>query len=123
MNLGPIEDAKRNVVRSRAQFDSTLGALQLRLKPANLAGEAWDGVKEKSSDIAEGALETVKKRPAAVSLALGAVALFLARGPLTRAASRLISGEEEQDDDRIVTTVKADGQDYRVSAPLVDASA
>jgi len=123
MNLGPIEDAKRNVVRSRAQLDSTLGALQLRLKPANLAGEAWDGVKEKSSEFAEGALETVKKRPAAVSLALGAVALFLARGPLTRAASRLISGEEEQDDDRIVTTVKADGQDYRVSAPLVDASA
>ena len=123
MNLAPIETAKREAVRARAQLDSTLGALQLRLKPVNLAGEAWDGVKEKSSDIAEGALETVKKRPGAVSLALGAVALFLARGPLTRAASRLISGEEEQDDGRIVTTVKTDSQDYRVSAPIVDAPA
>ena len=54
--------------------------VQQRLQPGNLAGEAWDGVKDKSADLADGALQAVKKRPAAVSLALGAFALFLARG-------------------------------------------
>lgn len=92
MSLADVEQAKRNAVMARARLDSHIVALQLRLRPANLAGEAWDGVKGKSADLADGALEAVKKRPAAVSAALGALALFLAREPLKRAAVRLISG-------------------------------
>ena len=38
------------------RFDGTLAAVQQRLKPGNLAGEAWDGVKDKSADLADGAL-------------------------------------------------------------------
>lgn len=92
MSLADVEQAKRNAVMARARLDSHIAALQLRLRPANLAGEAWDGVKGKSADLADGAMEAVKKRPAAVSAALGALALFLAREPLKRAAVRLISG-------------------------------
>jgi len=94
VSLEAIERAKRDQVRARARLDSTLAALHCRLKPGNLAEEAWDGVKDKGADLADGALQAVKKRPATVSLALGAFALFLARGPLTRAAGRYLSGDE-----------------------------
>lgn len=99
MSVAGIEQAKRQAAAARARFDGTLVAVQQRMKPANLAGEAWDGVKDKSADIADGALEAVKKRPAAVSLALGALALFLARAPIKRAVSGLISGDEDGSED------------------------
>jgi len=93
MSLERVEQARRNQVRAKARLDGTLGALQHRLRPGNLAGEAWDGVKDKSADLAEGALQAVKKRPGTVSMAVGVFALFLARGPLTRAVGRYISGD------------------------------
>ena len=98
MSLAAIEQAKRESIRARGRFESTLAAAQSRLRPSSLAGEAWDGVKDKSVDVAEGALDAVKKRPAAVSAALGALALFLAREPLKRAAVRLISGGNPDED-------------------------
>lgn len=94
MTVSEIERAKREALRTRARFESTLAAVQRRLRPGNLAEEAWDGVKEKGADLADGALQAVRKRPGAVSVALGAFALFLARGPLTRAAGRYLSGDE-----------------------------
>lgn len=96
MNLLAIEQAKRASVRARRRFDSTLAAVQARLRPANLAEEAWDGVKGKGAELADGAVEAVRKRPVAVSAALGLLGLFLARQPLKRAASRLISGDEDE---------------------------
>ena len=123
MSLPDLEQARRNVVMARARLDSSLVAVQQRLKPANLAGEAWDGVKDKSADLADGALTAVKKRPAAVSMALGAFALFLARQPLKRAVTRLVSGEEDDEaDGRIVTRIETDNSKFTASAPFVDAS-
>lgn len=95
MSLAEIEQAQRSARLARARFEETLAAAQDRLRPANLAGEAWDGVKEKSASVAEDAVDAVKQRPGMVSLALGAVALFLARRPLKRAAGKLISGGED----------------------------
>ena len=97
MSLAEIEQAKRDALRARARFEHTLAAVQHRLHPTNLAEEAWDGVKDKGADLADGALQAVKKRPAAVSVALGAFALFLARAPLKRAVRSLISsgGDDE----------------------------
>jgi Protein of unknown function (DUF3618) len=92
MSLTGIEQAKREALGARARFERTLAAVQARLSPGNLAEEAWDGVKDKGADLADGALQAVKSRPAAVSVALGAFALFLARAPLKRAVTRLISG-------------------------------
>ena len=95
--LAEITEARRKAVRARERFDRTLAAAQDRLSPGNLAEEAWDGVKDKGADLAEGALEAVKSRPKAVSLALGAFALFLARAPIKRAVTRLISGNGDDD--------------------------
>jgi hypothetical protein len=97
VNLAEIAEAKRAALRAKDRFDRTLAAAQHRLSPANLAEEAWDGVKDKGADLAGGALEAVKSRPKAVSLALGALALFLARAPLKRAVTRLVSGNGGED--------------------------
>ena len=123
MSLVDLEQGKREVAAARRRVESTLGALQLRLKPGNLAGEAWDGVKDKSADLADGALTAVRKRPAAVSVALGAFALFLARDPLKRAVTRMVSGDEEEiGDDLIVTRIETADSQFSASAPIVDAS-
>jgi hypothetical protein len=117
-----LQQAKRNAMLARARLDSSLGALQLRLKPGNLATEAWDGVKDKGESLAEGALDAVKKRPAAVSLTVGAIALFLAREPLKRVVSRMWS--EEEDEGRIKTRViPTDTDNFNAAAPTVTASA
>jgi hypothetical protein len=97
MNLAEIEEARRQALLAKDRFDRTLAAVQHRLSPGNLAEEAWDGVKDKGADMAEGALQAVKSRPKAVSLALGAFAIFLARAPLKRAVNRLISGDADED--------------------------
>lgn len=94
MSLAEIERNKREAVQARARFEATLAAVQRRLRPGSLAEEAWDGVKDKGADLADGALQAVKKRPGTVSVALGAFALFLARGPLTRAVGRYLSRED-----------------------------
>ena len=122
MTLETVEQAKRNSVTARRRLDSTLAALQHRLRPANLAGEAWDGVKDKSADFADGALEAVRKRPAAVSMALGAVALFLARAPIKRAVTRLVASEPETDDGLVVTRIETDDERLSVAAPVAGTS-
>jgi hypothetical protein len=97
MNLAGIAEAKRAALEAKDRFERTLAAVQHRLSPGNLAEQAWDGVKDKGADMAEGALQAVKNRPKAVSLALGAFALFLARAPLKRAVTRFMSGDAEED--------------------------
>jgi hypothetical protein len=94
MSLDAVEQAKRDAIRARGRLESTLGALQQRLHPSSLAGEAWGGVKDKSADLADGALQAVKKRPAIASAAIGALALFLAREPIRRAVTRLLSADD-----------------------------
>jgi hypothetical protein len=97
MSLTEIEQAQRAATRARGRFEATLTEVQDRLRPANLASEAWVGVKEKSATVAEDAVDAVKQRPGAVSLALGAFALFLARKPVARAVGHLISRGRDED--------------------------
>jgi len=120
VNAAAVEQAKRDAVKARARLDSTLVALQQRLHPKHLATEAWDGVKEKSSDLAEGAMGAVKERPMIVGAALTAAALFFARKPLMRAAGRAFGGEGE-DDGVITTQIDTDTENYMAAAPTIDA--
>src|SRR3546814_8130334 len=100
-----IEQAKREVEQARRQLASTTGALQYRLKPGNLVSSAWEGVREKSGEMANGALRTVKDRPVATSDVLAALVIFQAREPLWRLASGFL-GENEDDVD--AGTIEAD---------------
>ena len=118
-----IEQAKREVERTRRQFASTAGALQYRLKPANLMSSAWDGVREKGGEMADGAIQTVKDRPVAASGILAVMVVFLARDPLWRLASEFIRRDEDEAD---VGIVQADldhhDREYDLTAPAVERS-
>ena len=63
----------------------------------------------------------MKKRPVAVSMALGAFALFLAREPIKRTVTRLFADDEEEDG-RIVTRIETESSRFKSTAPIVDAS-
>lgn len=119
----PIEEAKREVERARRQFASTTGALQYRLKPANLMNSAWEGVREKSGEMADGAIETVKERPVAASGIFAAIAIFVAREPLWRMVSGFFHQDEEATD---TGTIQADldhhDKEYDLTAPMVKRS-
>lgn len=120
MNAEAIEAAKREAEAARHRLDTTMVALQQRLHPKALANEAWDGVKEKSNDLAEGALDVVKQRPGTVSLALGAAILVLARKPIRRAVGRAFSNGDD-DDGRITTRIETDNENYNAAAPTITA--
>jgi hypothetical protein len=86
-----IEQAKREADAARDDVASTLAALQQRLKPGALANQAWSGVRDKGTELADEAVEVVKARPAAAASVLAAFALFLARGQIVSAASRVVA--------------------------------
>ena len=91
MSIEALQQAKSDAVAARVRFLDTLGEAQQRLKPGNLANEAWTGVKSKSAEAAGNADAAAKKRPGTVALVLGGLALFLARKPIVKAAGGLIS--------------------------------
>ena len=88
--------ARREAEAARRRLTATVGELQQRLKPATLATNAWEGVKDKSGELADDAVQAVKSRPVAVSAVLAAVTLFLARAPIKSAVSSLFSGDDEE---------------------------
>lgn len=117
MSANDIRLAKQEAELARRRLAGTAAELQQRLKPGTLAHNAWAGVKDRSGEIADDAVEAVKARPVPVAAALTAFTLFLARAPLKAAVSRLFSGSEEDED--LVTTRLDDGDDnYDLSAPL-----
>lgn len=95
MSADEIRLARQEAERSRRRLAATAAELQERLKPGTLASQAWAGVKDKSGDLAEDAVEAVKARPVVVSAALAAFTLFLARSPIKAAVGRLIEGDAE----------------------------
>jgi hypothetical protein len=98
MSADDIRLARRDSERARRRLAETAAELQQRLKPGTLASHAWAGVKDKSGDLAEDAVEAVKARPVVVSAALAAFTLFLARSPIKAAVGRLIDGVAEGQD-------------------------
>ncbi|HEX6374371.1 MAG TPA: DUF3618 domain-containing protein [Allosphingosinicella sp.] len=99
MSADPLRLAKQEAERARRRLAVTAAELQQRLKPGTLASHAWEGVKDKSGEIAEDAVEAVKARPVVVSAALAAFTLFLARTPIKSAVGRLLDGGENQEPD------------------------
>jgi len=78
--------ARIEVERTRAALLETAKELQQRLQPRSLASEAWDKAKIKGADLAEDAVDAVKKRPVAVGGVVAALTMFLAREPIKDAA-------------------------------------
>jgi hypothetical protein len=113
--------AQYEAIQARKRLASTAGALQYRLKPGTIANNAWEGVRDKSSELADDALQAVKERPAAASGVLAAIVVFLARHPLWRAATRIVSRKEE-DDGLIKANLETHDEQYDLTAPTVERS-
>lgn len=95
-----VADARRRADQARAQLMATCDdildyahGLQQKLKPSHLAKDAWEATKSKSADIAEDAVDAVRKRPVAATGAVAAIALFIAREPLMDLATKLMSSK------------------------------
>jgi Protein of unknown function (DUF3618) len=95
MSANDLRLAKQEAEIARRRLAATAAELQERLRPGSLASHAWAGVKDKSGEMAEDAVEAVKARPVIVSAALAAFTLFLARTPIRSAVGRLLDREEE----------------------------
>lgn len=80
-----VAAARIEVERTRAELLETARELQARLQPGTLASEAWEKAKIKGADLAEDAVDAVRKRPVAVGGVIAALAMFLAREPLKAA--------------------------------------
>jgi len=117
MSADELRLAKQEAERARHRLAATAAELQQRLKPGTLAHNAWAGVKDKSGEMADDAVEAVKARPVPVAAALTAFTLFLARAPLKAAVSRLFSSSEEDED---LATVRLDDGDenFDLTAPV-----
>lgn len=66
--------------------------MQKKLAPSHLARDAWEAAKDKGADLAEDAVDAVRKRPIAAGGAVAAIALFIVREPLMELAERLWNG-------------------------------
>ena len=77
-----VAAARIEVERTRASLIDSARDLQARLQPKVLANEAWEKAKIKGADLAEDAVDAVKKRPVAAGGVVAAVTMFLAREPI-----------------------------------------
>ena len=117
MSAGDIARAKTEAELARRRLMGTVGELQQRLKPGTIANNAWAGVRDRSTEMADDAVQAVKARPVAVSAALGAVTLFLARSPIKSAVSWLFS--KKPDEDLVTTRLDTNNDNYDLTTPIV----
>jgi len=98
-----LAEARHKAELARAKFWSSFDdlidyahRLQQKLEPSHLAKDAWDAAKSKGVDLAEDAVDSVRKRPVAAGGAVAALALFIAREPLMDLAGKLMSGDSKK---------------------------
>ena len=87
-----VAAARIEAERARASMVATAQQLQERLSPKTLKREAIEGVKHKSADLVEDAVDAVRSRPVAAGGVVAALAIFLAREPLWDLAGKLVDG-------------------------------
>ena len=93
-----IVEATAEVEQAREALIETARALQLRLQPKTLAREAWESAKVKGADMAEDAVDAVKRRPVATGGIIAAIAMFLARDPIKDGVTRLYDAMTSDDE-------------------------
>ena len=89
--------AQATVAEAREALIDTARELQARLQPKTLVREAWESAKIKGADIAEDAVDAVKRRPVATGGIIAAIAMFLAREPIKDGVARLYGGMMSDD--------------------------
>lgn len=119
-----LERAQLAVAEAKKRFVNTKGALQYRLKPANLASHAWEGVREKSGVAADGAIGAAREHPGTIGGAVAAVTLFLARDQIWRAVTSMFGRNRASADEENIIKADLENADanYDLTAPTVERS-
>ena len=95
-----IAAAETRAEQAREQMLGTARELGHMLAPKTIARNAWEGAKVKSADLAEDAVDAVRRRPVAATGVIAAITLFLAREPIREGIVKLYdamtSDEEEE---------------------------
>ena len=81
--------ARAEVERTRQRLIGTFDELQQQFAPHTLMREAWETARDKGVDLAENAVDAVRKRPVAATSVVAAIALFIAREPLMDLAGKV----------------------------------
>jgi ElaB/YqjD/DUF883 family membrane-anchored ribosome-binding protein len=112
-----IEQAKESARAARARLFATLGRIQDRFRPQTLAQDVWREVRDRSTEIADDAVNIARARPLATGAVAAGVLLFAARQPLLRTMSRLFSKPEEtlEGDRRLIDKDLSEGAPARES--------
>lgn len=84
-----VTAARLEAESARARLMGTAQRLQTRISPGTIASNAWQDAKDKGADLAENAVDAVRKRPVAATGVVAAIALFLAREPLMELAGKV----------------------------------
>ncbi len=90
-----IATARGEAEAARQRLASTVEQIKVRLAPATIAHDAWEGAKDKGAEVAEGAVTAVKERPAMVVGVAAGAALILARKPIISLLTGLFSDREK----------------------------
>ena len=91
--------AQAEVAQAREALIDTARELQQRLQPKTLAREAWESAKNKGADMAEDAVDAVKRRPVATGGIIAAIAMFLAREPIKDGVKSVYDAMTSADDE------------------------
>ena len=95
-----VAAAEAEVERTREQVVATARELAQMLAPKTIARNVWEGAKVKGADLAEDAVDAVKRRPVAATGLIAAVTMVLAREPIKNGIvslyDALTSDEEEE---------------------------
>lgn len=116
-----IQRAKIEVELAKKRLHATSTTLQQRLTPGSLANQAWSGVRDKSSELTDDALQAVKDRPMTAAGIFAAFVVFLAREPLWHAVSGFF-GSEPDTDDLLIANLDENEEHYDLAAPAVSRS-
>jgi hypothetical protein len=113
-----LTEAKYQEAIARKRLQNTAGALQYRLKPGTLMNHAWEGVRDKGTEVADRGLHAAQDRPVTIAGIVAAVLIFFAREPLIRFVTSLFGPKKDE------TVVTADldhhDQDFDLTAPVVE---
>ena len=117
-----LEQAQFQVAEAKKRLAATRGALQYRMKPANLLHNAVSGAREKGEAAADSAMGTARGHPGAIGGVLAAATLFLAREPIWRALSGMFGKDRHKDPNVVTTDLDGVEGNFDLTAPTVERS-
>lgn len=113
-----VAAAQIEVERTRAALLDTASELLDRFQPQNLASDLWEQAKIKGADLAEDAVDAVKKRPVAVGGVVAALTMFLAREPIKDAVGNIYDAmTSSKEPKRKAAALKSKGKEKPAPPP------